>query len=339
MNLVFRNSLDKQVGEGRVVTAQVSICEVMGQYRVLWDEPNDDGVMDQSLWYEGTSWDEMLTVFRYQLLLKIGSGYEPVLDPMVGNRAPRERQRQRWMLDYYSELHTNELVYEQLRQWRRSQAIEEGKSAYLIATNRELRLLSAFLPYTEEELLLIPGFGPNKSSRYGEAILALTSEVERSTGFPLDWVEQRIDIEPFNQWLLAQQEASFKKEMDKQANKRNLLEGIRQGVSIAELQVSLSLSRREILQWIETLADEGYDVDPLIDRELTEMPETEQVQVWQSFESLGDRFLKPVLEKVYGEGALKGKLLDEAYERLRLIRLRYRKEQALLELASADAAV
>ncbi|MNJ02401.1 hypothetical protein D3C73_1623500 [compost metagenome] len=43
---------------------------------------------------------------------------------------------------------------------------------------------------------------------------------------------------------------------------------------------------------------------------------------------MGDTFLKPVLFKAYGEGFSPAEGLDVYYERLRLIRIRYRRGQS-----------
>ena len=57
--------------------------------------------------------------------------------------------------------------------------------------------------------------------------------------------------------------------------------------------------------------------------------QSEQQLVWDALLSVGDRYLKPVLFKVYGEEAVQGKPLDLLYDRLRLIRLRYRRTKAV----------
>lgn len=78
---------------------------------------------------------------------------------------------------------------------------------------------------------------------------------------------------------------------------------------------------------IEQLEQEGYDFEPLIVRELIEVPEDEQQLVWEALTTVGDKYLKPVLQQVYGtlEPAQLNKPVDVLYERLRLIRLRFRR--------------
>jgi hypothetical protein len=335
MNLVFMNSLDKPTEEGRVVTAQVSICESQGQWQVLWNEPDDDGRMNRTVWYEGTSWDEMLSEFRYQLAIKLGEGFVPLLEPMMGSPLPTGKQRFTRMLQYYSEQHADEAVFEQLRQWRRTRAQAEGKSAFFIATNRELRMISAFLPQTEEELMQIPGFGRGKAALYGADILEHTRTVTRETSFPLHWVENAIDARDFEKWLHRLREESFKKEKDKVLERRRLLEAVQTGRSLSDLQEMFAVPRRELLLQIEELAQSGYDMEPIIESETRSLPRDEYEQIWRGFEQLGEKYLKPVLELVYGEGNLQGEKLEQAYERLRLIRIRYRNRMQESQPAAA----
>ncbi|MNP44856.1 hypothetical protein D3C76_1387340 [compost metagenome] len=59
--------------------------------------------------------------------------------------------------------------------------------------------------------------------------------------------------------------------------------------------------------------------------ELKDVPREEQEKVWNAYEELGDSFLKPILQKVYHKKAVEGKDLDTLYERLRLIRILFRR--------------
>jgi hypothetical protein len=87
MQLVFLNTLEKQSDEGRVVAAQVSIGESQGTWSVVWTEPGG-GSVRTDIWYEGSSWEEMISTFRHGVAVKLGEGYEPVLDGMLDDRKP-----------------------------------------------------------------------------------------------------------------------------------------------------------------------------------------------------------------------------------------------------------
>jgi hypothetical protein len=327
MNLIFLNSLEKRVEENRVKTAQVSICEKQGAWHVLWNEVTNDGIMEQLSWFEGTQWDVMLQVFRDRLQEKMKEGYIPLLEGYgEAERSISARSRETQMLYHYSELHRKEDVYGLLRQWRREEAIKEGRAAFIVASNRILDMISAFLPQTLEELKQIPGFGENRTRTYGDAIMLITKGFERETGFPLHWVNEMIDMQQFELWLAEQRRMRQETEEAKLAGKRKLLEALAQGEDLSALEKLLSMKRRDILLAVEELAKEGYDVDAFIETELCSVDHEEQQQVQQLFAELGDRYLKPVLFKLYDEQQLKEKDINKTYEWMRLLRLKHRKQ-------------
>lgn len=337
MNIVFLNTLEKEMGDQHVLSAQVSIGEEQGIWHVFWSEPDSSGKLEQMHWYQGMSWDEMLSVFRQGLREKIRSGFRPLVSAELdAAQSLSGKARMTQMLTYYCEDHPNEDMYEKLRAWRREQAAREGKAPYILATNRVLRMISVFLPQSKDELKQIPGLGEQKTNMYAEDVLRLTNECTRTSSFPLDWVAGVVDPAKFESWLLAQKEQKLRMELDREASKRKLLEIASSGGSLADLQAGLNMPRRELLQWVEELDREGYDMDSLVEAELAEVPEEEQIKAWNAFESEGCRYLKPVLQRISGAEELKGKELDRAYEWLRLLRLRYRKEKESMASQTAS---
>ncbi|MFC5449525.1 HRDC domain-containing protein [Paenibacillus aestuarii] len=337
MNIVFVNTLEKETGEHRVATAQVSIGEEHGIWHVYWCDQGDAGHPTQDEWYQGISWDEMLSAFRYGLRDKMRAGYRPLItaDTDSGQRLSG-KARMTQLLNYYSEENLNEPVYESLRQWRRELAAREGKPPYLFATNRVLRMISVFLPQNQDELRQIPGFGELKSTLHGKEILQFTVGQERKGSFPLDWVARTVDNAKFEAWQVAQKEHKLRMELDREAGKSKLLGIVAGGGDLTELQQVLSMPRRELLQWIEELGREGYDMDPLIDAELRTVPEEQQIKAWNAFKSEGERYLKPVLQHMNGGEEMKGKELDRAYEWLRLLRLRFRRDKDMFNAQAAS---
>ncbi|MFD0697483.1 HRDC domain-containing protein [Paenibacillus sp. GCM10027628] len=336
MNVVFLNTLEKEAGEHRVTSAQVSIGEVQGIWQVFWNEPDHAGKIIQDQWYQGISWDEMLGAFRQGLRDKMRNGFRPLVSTdLESAQRLSGKAKLTQMLTFYSEENPNEAMFESLRAWRREQAAREGKAPYILATNRVLRMISVFLPQSTDELLQIPGFGEQKTSMYAGDILKLTAEGERSHGFPLDWVMNTVDASKFEAWLIAQKEQKLRTELDREVSKRKLLEIVAGSGSLDDLQTALSMPRRELLLWVEELEREGYDMDPLVEAELSSVSEEDQIKAWSAFEAEGDRYLKPVLQRFASAEELKGKELDRAYEWLRLLRLRYRREK---ESAAAQAA-
>jgi hypothetical protein len=328
MNWVFMNSLQKRMEEDQVITAQVMIGEDAGVWNVYWNEPGADGDMTETCWFEGTGWNDMLHVFRGQLLQKMAEGYAPLLDNVTSD-VQSISGRSEWIqkLYYYSDQHKNEQVYEQLREWRKKQAGKEGKAPYMIATNRLLGLIGAFLPQTHEELVQLPGFGPFKANLYGKELFAITGTVVRETAFPLEWVQDRIDYAQYRLWLHQQHVSFQERERLRKEQRSAVLEGALNGSNLAALEQRTSLPRREAVALLEELEREGYNVDPLIENELKDVPTDQCERVIALFRQAGDRYLKPVLQKLNEEQLWTDVQADRAYERLRMLRIRFRREQ------------
>ena len=326
MQVVFLNTFEKNGQNGYTEQAQLSICEQDGVWSVIWTEASGKKSNKQAVWFEGGSWEEMMAAFRHGTAVQMGEGYLPIIRDLLDDRRSNDGTgSMHSMIQCYGEMNANSEIFEVLREWRRSVAIAEKKSAYIVATNRMLWMISAYMPQQVEELLQIPGWGETKQTMYGEDVLQIMQAYDRSTSFPLDWVEGKLDPKVYTKWLFKLKENKYKAQMDKHLEKRQLLSAISEGSSLDELQTRMELPRRDLMERIEKLEMDGYDLEPLIERELTKMPEAEQQLIWDALQSEGDRYLKPVLFKVYGEEAIQGKPLDLLYDRLRLIRLRYRR--------------
>ena len=336
MNWVFMNSLHKRGEDGSLVQAQVTIGEDAGVWHVYWNEPDDSGDTTETCWFEGAGWNEMLTAFRGQLLQKMSEGYAPLLDNVTGD-VQSTSGRTEWVqkLQYYGDAFKNEAVYEALREWRRKQAGKENKAPYMVGTNRLLAMLAAFLPQTPDELLQIPGFGPFKANLYGKELLAITGAASRETTFPLDWVTDRIDYAQYKLWLHQQQEAYHERERQRKAQRNAVLEAALNGTDLETLKASAALPRREALAMLEELEKEGYDVEPVIAVETKDVPEDQLARVMQLFAQTGDKYLKPILQKLNEEELWKDVPADRAYERLRLLRIRFRRTQDAQSAAKA----
>lgn len=327
MQIVFMNRLSRMSGEHQEVFAQLWIGEDEGQWRLGWRDFSGEQETGDSLWYEGSSWSEMLCVYRHELAMKMGEGYRPLIDGGFHEEDHlSSRSQEQLRLQYYSEQFGNEAVYEELCSWRRGKASSERKAPYLLASNRLLRMISAFLPRTAEELLQLPGVGEGKASQYGADWLSITSAAPREHHFPLSWVNDVIDEESFISWQYKQKELKYRRQLERLRLRRVVLQGIEEGQDMEQLRALSGVTRREVLEVAEELEKEGYSVDKLIALELREVTSEELNQVWTAFELIGDSFLKPVLYKAYGEDFAPAEGLDRYYERLRLIRLRFRRE-------------
>ncbi len=329
MNLVFMNSLERKVEEDRIETAQVLIQENQGVWKVLWHEISDQGKLQESDWFEGRSWDEMLRVFRYRLAEKMALGYTPLLSSLFDSEEnDSDRTKLRYMLQYYSELHENDQVYQKLRQWRSEKASKSGMTLYLVASNKVLQMISTFLPHTKEELLQIPGLGEKKVEMYGDELIKLTADEKQSRNFPLDWVVELVDQQQLKQWMYKQKEMRYKQEIEKHEQRKKLLEGIQKGLNLEKLEALCSLSKKDLVSWVEQLDQEGYDLDVLIEKELSEVPHEVLSLAQRAITELGDRYLKPILQKVYSEDQIKELDFEGTYAWIRLLRIRHRKQNA-----------
>ncbi|MNO72320.1 HRDC domain protein [compost metagenome] len=325
MRIVFLNSMEKNESGAITAGAKVWIGEDDGLWRMGWNEVTADGE-DETLWYEGASWSEMLHIYRHRLVVKLGEGYRPVIEGIWGER---EQLFGRGMMSQklvcYSEIHENELLYTELSSWRRKKASALRKAPYLIASNRLLRLISVFCPKTMEELLELPGVGSAKAAEFGAELLEMTKDKEQPGNFPLNWVEHEVNEDLFRTWMYKQKEIKFKHEMEKFNLRRNVLESLAEGMNLEKLCTKAGIERREAIELLEQLEKEGYNTDALIQMELKDVSIEEQEKVWKAYEELGDSFLKPVLHKAYHQKAQEGTDLDMLYERLRLIRLLFRR--------------
>jgi DNA helicase-2/ATP-dependent DNA helicase PcrA len=66
-----------------------------------------------------------------------------------------------------------------LRDWRQRAARDAQVAPHVVCHDATLAAIAAAMPATPAELLAIPGFGPVKAARYGEALLAVIARTER----------------------------------------------------------------------------------------------------------------------------------------------------------------
>jgi len=341
MNLLFMNTLERKGEDERVLTAQVCIGEAKGVWSAIWSGTAEDGHVAQETWYEGQHWEELLNAFRARLSDKLKAGYVPLVSTSTweeGVRGLGEKGRRNAILQCYAESHADADALALLRKWRRDTAAKLAKAPYLLATNRMLDMLAAYLPQTPEELKQIPGFGDGKAAQFGEGIFECTKQVERMSSFPLDWVYREVKEEALQRWLIEREERRTRLERERSGKKRQLLEAIWQGAALDQIAADLPLTRREAVLMAEELDAEGYDVTPLVEGELEKVGGDEKEKALQQFAEQGDRYLKPVFERVYPADVRKAIDADRTYQWLRLLRLQYRKSMRDLPQQPGDHA-
>jgi len=326
MQVVFLNQFERVLGQVDE-RAHVFIGELQGVWSAGWRVIQQETSAVEDVWYEGMSWEELLAAFRHGVASKMKEGFRPLLDGMLEETPFWERRPALpQLLQCYADSQDAEEASALLRTWRRARSIEEKKSAYLIATNRELQLLAVFLPQTLEELAQIPGFGKVKVERYGNDLMDLLKTRERSHTFPLEaWVSEAVNDTQLTAWMFQVREDKYGKLLAGVKEKRSLLHGIRDGKTLGELEGDLNCPRRKLLERIERLDEEGYDVLPIVEKELLELTPEESMQIETAIQQLGDRYLKPLLRQVYGDHSSNDEETERQYEKLRMARIRYRR--------------
>ncbi|CAM3836531.1 HRDC domain-containing protein [Cohnella lubricantis] len=327
MEIVFLNRFERTEGTADAERGQVYIGENQGIWSAGWHSFGDQGEMSQDNWYEGTSWEELLAAFRFGVARKMREGYRPLIDGMLEDAPFWERRPPLpALLQCYADQFDMKEELEPLRIWRRTKAAEDRRAAYMIATNRELQLLAVFVPRTIEELKQIPGFGKAKIEKYGEELIGLIREMPRDHVFPLDWVASAVSDETLADWTFRQKEEKYGKSLTVVQERKKLLTAIRQGLSVSQLEKELGVDRRMLVERIDRLDEEGYDVLPLVEQELSAMDGEELSRAEAALAELGDRYLKPVYQRLYAE-AENGGGQETAlrYEKLRMVRIRFRR--------------
>ncbi|MFC5468708.1 HRDC domain-containing protein [Cohnella suwonensis] len=326
MQVVFMNQFERVIGQAEE-RAHVFIGEMQGLWSAGWRTLEQGASSVDELWYEGMSWEELLASFRHGVACKMKDGFRPLLDGMLEDTPFWERRPAlQQLLQCYADGQDAEETASSLRAWRRAKATEEKRSAYLIATNRELQLLAVYKPRTLEELGQLPGFGKAKMERYGQEIVGMLKEKPRERGFPLEaWVPDAVSDETLSYWLFRMKEEKYGKSLSAVKEKRSLLQGIRDGRTLEELEGALNCPRRKLVERIEQLDEEGYDVMTIVDLELTGVSPDEAIQIDSALGQIGDRYLKPLLKEVYGESAADSNETEKRYEKLRMARIRYRR--------------
>ena len=70
----------------------------------------------------------------------------------------------------------NEKLREKLQEWRTARFKKDNVPAYTIMHQSTLMTIASLVPQTKSELMRIKGFGEERFKKYGEEILAITSE-------------------------------------------------------------------------------------------------------------------------------------------------------------------
>lgn len=163
---------------------------------------------------------------------------------------------------------------------------------------------------------------------------------ERQNSFPLDWVVKAISKSEFVRWVYEQEQSKMETELGKLTQRRLLLDGVRNRLSAAELMERLQIDRRELIMRIETLSGEGYEMQPFIELELSDLSKEEEQAIRLALLELGTAYLKPVFQRIYGEEGLNGSSMEmqRRYERIRLLRMTISEGEQQQEMSNQQSA-
>ncbi|WP_438431760.1 HRDC domain-containing protein [Gorillibacterium sp. sgz500922] len=323
MSLVFLNSFERTGDAGEKEQARLGIQQAEEGWQIWWSCGEGEEATEE-MWFEGASWMQLMDRFRLGLKTKQSEGYAPLIETLAEEKGFVFSRRVQ-LLYCYSEHHYRPDAFERLRLWRREHAKQEGKSAYIIASNRMLQMISAFLPQTPEELAQIPGIGDNRLKAYGAEILAITGEYAPETPFPLDWVAAAVHPDDFAAWQVLTERERFRQQADRLEHRKQIMDRLAQGDGLGELAKALKTSRRDILNHLEELNREGCDMDRLLETELAHVKPELREMAEQLFCELGDRYLRPVVNRLMPAAEAGSKEVEQTYEWLRLERICHRR--------------
>lgn len=329
MELWFCTTYRKPEETETEATVRLEVRKKGGGWEARWngESPEMDGF--PSVLYEGESSKELAQALRGWMRSMRRCGFVSATEEWFGRRGDPDRKEA--VLLSYAAGHSNESCLRLLRSWRRERAARERKPAFMVATNGMLEAAAAFLPQTEDELGQLPGFSARKIREYGKEILEITSQFRRQTDFPLDWVERLVDDAEVQAFLDERRRKAKEARSRREALRESILEAVESGFRLekeGEALERFGVPLRRLLEAMEALEREGFRVYPLVERLAEAVPEPEKQRVFETMQSCGDRYLKPVLESVYSAAELKERPLGDWYDRLRLLRFirRYKKD-------------
>ena len=112
---------------------------------------------------------------EYRLVEVTSKGRSARSVELPGSRLERRAQLSA-MPDEFDPLSGEGKRYARLADWRRDQMKTEGKPAFVIASNAQLREMALATPASLPELAKVHGFGASRAERYGEEILRILEE-------------------------------------------------------------------------------------------------------------------------------------------------------------------
>ena len=124
-------------------------------------------------------------------------------------------------------------LYETLKRWRDSIAIDNNQPIYMVANQASLKEIATYLPKTKNDLMSLAGFGKAKAHKYGDDILEIVEDYCSRMGLETNMFEKR-----------AAPEKKRKEKSHIEATPTNIISYnfFREGRSIAEIAKERSMT-------------------------------------------------------------------------------------------------
>lgn len=179
---------------------------------------------------------------------------------------------------------SNPELFEELRQFRKQRADRQGVPPYVIFHDKTLEEMSAKMPLTEEEFLLIGGIGNAKAAKYGPSFLKIIREYAK---------KNNMDIE----------EAVKPKRKKKNRESRYHIVGrlISNGKTITEICEQYNIKQQTVYSHLYKYLQNGESIDVKYLLELSQVSSDVFDRIQKAFSNFGVFELKPVYDALNGE--------------------------------------
>ncbi len=192
-----------------------------------------------------------------------------------------------------------EMLFEHLRQLRKTIADEQSIAPYTVFSDFTLRAMAQQRPQTLEGLLEISGVGNYKLERYGERFVHALSKFCQEQGFPSPSTSSK--------------KSMFSNDYSPSDSQMYTLQLHQQGLSLEEIASQRDLAISTVVEHLTKLIDMSQAVD--LDRLVSS---SRQQVIIAAIENLGDATIKPIYE-----------YLEEnySYNEIKLVRATWRQSR------------
>lgn len=289
------------------IAGWIGVSEEEGEWKTGWYDRDPSNLNDPipmgegEVFYTGDSVGRAKEACLTLIHLKESSGLRLSFPIKLFKNESASGPSALTVLDFFSDVHCHPDCYEDLRKWRYQTAQERKIAPFIVATNRLLKQIAAFIPYNENEAMQLNGMGKNRWQLYGKDIIEITKKYDRNHSFPLNWVKESIAIDDYEIWREDQIRAKETRqlEMQEQAAQQQkiILKAMGEGNSLIAISEQINQSVPNVLKQIEKLREEGYDVLAWLEKEVQLVDNLSEIITAAT--ELGTSYAKPVFQRLY----------------------------------------